>query len=134
MLRWVPAGHAKIWSIMDGNSLTDYLSAVGIPLLLDLVIAQRAAGWDKLVGFSILPRSGDGGVFNTRRADWRTAMLGWVGSGILDAMVDCGVDPVVGQDADASDTDKYPDGIHLAPAYYDPNVTQYISPVINALL
>ena len=95
--------------------------------------ARRTAGWNKLVGINIPPRSvGSGGNANAR-ATSRSTFTTWLGTGRIDALVDLTSDPTWGPDAAAENVSLYSDGVH--PSQTGEDVWETIlRPVMNRLL
>lgn len=99
-------GHNDGTGTYSGNP-TQYAADVGTFLL-----AQKAAGWDKIVLITLPPSSAVG--FNA----WRNTVNGiWTGTGWaaahgVDAIADFAADPTIGPDAAGSNTTYYGDGTH----------------------
>jgi hypothetical protein len=70
--------------------------------------------------------------FNTRRAEVNTAIRNAVGTHI-DAVIDYAANTTIGDDADATDTAKYPDGLHPSDSTHAIMKSIY-EPVVNNLL
>jgi lysophospholipase L1-like esterase len=92
--------------------------------------ARRAAGWIVIVG-TLLPRIGVTN-WSTLRATVNAAIATWVGVH-CNGVADFASEPTYGPDAAASDTAKYPDGLHPVAAGYTA-MEVVIRPVINGLL
>jgi hypothetical protein len=79
-------------------------------------LARKAAGWDKVVLCTVLPR---GDVFvtehNTARATLNAIYTGpgWIAANGVDAIADFAADPTVGPDEAALDISLYGDNLHL---------------------
>jgi hypothetical protein len=69
---------------------------------------------------------------NASRVIVNAAMLLWPSQGVVDFVADWGNDPTYGNDADVSDTAKYPDTIHPSQANHDNMEANYFRPAVNA--
>ena len=72
-------------------------------------------------------------TFLGTRAAVNTAIRALVTDGNADFLIDWAVDPTYGQDADVSDTAKYPDGTHPSQANQNNMEALYYRPALNAL-
>lgn len=72
----------------------------------------KTAGFDKVVVGTMLPRTT--GSVNTRRGAFNTTLRdsGWQATYGVDGVMDFAADATFGNDADASNATKYPDGTH----------------------
>lgn len=99
-----------------------------------LLAAYRAGGGSKLLKIGLTtqnPRNDD--TFLGTRAAVNTAIRALVAGGHADFLVDWAVDPTYGQDADISDTTKYPDGVHPSQANQNNMEALYYRPALNVL-
>jgi lysophospholipase L1-like esterase len=73
-------------------------------------------------------------TFLGTRAAVNTAIRALVTGGNADFLIDWAIDPTYGQDADVSDTTKYPDGVHPSQPNQNNMEALYYRPALNALL
>lgn len=105
-------GRKFILSVQISNDLLVTSSATYLSQLATYLDARKAAGWDKVVLATILPRiPATYATFNTRRAEANPILRTWVGTH-CDAIIDFAAEADYGDDADASDAAKYYDGVH----------------------
>lgn len=80
--------------------------------LITYLAARRAAGWDRIILATILPRNQTTyASFNAKRDIANPVMRTWVGTH-CDAIADFAADPTMGPQAAAADTSLYYDGVH----------------------
>jgi lysophospholipase L1-like esterase len=72
-------------------------------------------------------------TFLVTRAAVNAAIRALVTGGHADFLIDWAVDPTYGQDADVSDTTKYPDGVHPSQANQANMEALYYRPALNVL-
>lgn len=75
--------------------------------------ARKAAGWDKVVLCTVLPIAGNA-LHETQRTDYNAIIRapGWAAANGVDAICDIGAEAIMGDVANATDTDYYSDGVH----------------------
>ncbi len=103
-------GRKFILSVQISNDLLSRTTTQYLDDLAAYLAARRAAGWDKIVICTILPRTN--GTFNTARNIVNPILRTWAGTTNCDAVVDFAADATIGADAHASDVAKYGDGTH----------------------
>lgn len=80
--------------------------------LIDYLSARRAAGWDRIILATILPRRNSNyASFNTKRDIINPIIRTWVGLH-CDAIADFAGNPTMGPQAAADDVSLYYDGVH----------------------
>jgi len=99
-----------------------------------LLATYRTRAGSKLlkVGLTTQNPRNDAAFLGTRAAV-NTAIRALVTGGNADFLIDWAVDPTYGQDADVSDTAKYPDGVHPSQANQNNMEALYYRPALNAL-
>jgi hypothetical protein len=82
--------------------------------LQSYVAARRAAGWKKIVLYTLTPRNGVAGYNSNRNA--ANVLIRASAGTVCDAVVDIAADPTLGPDSAAANTTYFYDGTHLTAA------------------
>lgn len=107
-------GRTNVLVVLGGNDLIASGAAQWFADFKAYCEARQSAGW-KVVAQTILPRTTVG--FNTQRATANTSIRN--DTSFYDALADGAADSTIGEDADASDTTYYSDGVHMTATAHD---------------
>jgi lysophospholipase L1-like esterase len=99
--------------------------------LASFIATRYAAGWNKIVVHTILPREGTGTDWDGDRATANTTIRSWEGVSV-DAVADIASDATIGANGAAANTTYYQDGVHPTTAGYQV-WEPYTTAAINAV-
>ena len=99
-----------------------------------LLATYRTGAGSKLLKIGLTTQNPrNDATFLGTRAAVNTAIRALVADGNADFLIDWAVDPIYGQDADVSNTTKYPDGVHPSQANQNNMEALYYRPALNVL-
>jgi lysophospholipase L1-like esterase len=100
----------------------------------ELLATYRRGAGSKLLKIGLTTQNPrNDATFLGTRAAVNTAIRELVTDGNAEFLIDWAADPTYGQDADVSDTTKYPDGIHPSQANQNNMEALYYRPALNVL-